>query len=77
MKRREDVIRGLKCCIVRKDDRTHCPECPYRDPETYCLNRLMIDALETLEAVTACDAGDEDVAPACEDYCEIEEDAHE
>lgn len=45
------VIAGLRCCIVRNpDDKMRCTECPYRDPGTYCLNRLKIDALAVLEA---------------------------
>lgn len=62
------VVAGLKCCIVRNpDDRPNCVECPYRDPTTYCLNRLKMDALELLL--------DESVdEPSCgPDYCDIEE----
>lgn len=55
---KEKVIAGLHCCIVRNpDDNMRCPECPYRDPGTYCLNRLKIDALAALEA---------DEEPECE-----------
>ena len=47
---REDVIKGLECCIVRDpDDRMRCGECPYRDPISYCLNRLKTDALQLLK----------------------------
>jgi len=63
---KEKVIQGLKCCIVRDpDDRMHCPDCPYRDPGTYCLNRLKMDALVLLE-----EQGESNCGP---DYCELEE----
>ena len=45
--------KALECCIVRDpDDRRRCPECPYRDPEAYCANRLMVDALKTIEMLS-------------------------
>lgn len=44
--------KGLVCCIVRDPDtRKQCTFCPYRDPESYCVNRLMVDALATIEAL--------------------------
>lgn len=63
---------GLRCCIVRHtDDKVRCTECPYRDPSTYCLNRLKNDALEAIEALSAERANEEN--PTCgPDYCEIE-----
>ena len=46
---KQKVIKGLECCIVRNpDDRMRCSDCPYRDPGTYCLNRLKHDALAVL-----------------------------
>lgn len=48
---KQKVIKGLECCIVRNpDDKMRCSECPYRDPGTYCLNRLKMDALEVIKA---------------------------
>ena len=69
MKTKADVIKALRCCIVRNpDDRMRCTECPYMDPGTYCLNRLKHDALAWLEAgAEASGCGD--------DWCEIAEDA--
>lgn len=50
----EKVKQGLRCCIVRHpDDKMRCPECPYRDPTSYCLNRLKNDALEVIETLSA------------------------
>lgn len=47
---REEVITALRCCIIKDpDDKMKCVECPYRDPASYCLNRLKIDALKLLE----------------------------
>lgn len=59
------VIKGLECCIIRDpDDKMRCSECPYKDPNTYCLNRLKMDALALLK---------EDRETTCgPDYCEIE-----
>ena len=52
-KRTDEVMKGLECCIVHNpDDRRRCPECPYRDPNTYCANRLMADALGTIETLS-------------------------
>ena len=46
-------MKGLECCIVHNpDDRRRCPECPYRDPEAYCVNRLMADALTSIETLS-------------------------
>ena len=46
----DEVKKALACCIVRNpDERRTCPDCPYRDPEAYCANRLMVDALRTIE----------------------------
>ena len=43
----EEVKAALRCCIVRDpDDKLRCAECPYRDPDIYCLNRLKMDALK-------------------------------
>lgn len=51
---REEVIAALKCCIVKDpDDKMRCTECPYRDPNSYCLNRLKSDALALLEGEAA------------------------
>ena len=51
MSEREKVIKGLECCIVREpDDNVRCGECPYNEPNTYCLNRLKMDALGLLDA---------------------------
>lgn len=51
MSKREKVIKGLECCIVREpDDNVRCGECPYNEPNTYCLNRLKMDALGLLDA---------------------------
>ena len=45
----DEVKKALLCCIVRNpDERRTCPDCPYRDPEAYCANRLMADALEAI-----------------------------
>lgn len=53
---REKVKAALRCCIVRNpDDKMRCSECPYRDPGTYCLNRLKIDALSLLDEDTVND----------------------
>lgn len=53
---REKVKAALRCCIVRKPgDKMRCPECSYRDPGTYCLNRLKIDALALLDEDTVND----------------------
>ena len=50
MSEREQVIRGLKCCIMRNpEDKMRCGECPYNDPNTYCLNRLKMDALALMK----------------------------
>ena len=66
MDKKEKAIAGLKCCIVRNpDDKMRCTECPYRDPGTYCLNRLKMDALALLEDKSESDCG--------QDYCEIGE----
>lgn len=47
---REDVIKALECCIIRHpDDKMRCVSCPYKGPESYCLNRLKMDALELLK----------------------------
>ena len=60
---REKVKAALRCCIVRHpDDKMRCRECPYNDPNTYCLNRLKIDALAAL---------DEDTVNDCKE-CEID-----
>lgn len=49
----DEVKKALMCCIVRNpDERRTCPECPYRDPEAYCANRLMVDALKTIEMLS-------------------------
>lgn len=49
MDKKEKVITGLRCCIVHApDDSMQCTACPYKDPNTYCLNRLKMDALEVL-----------------------------
>ncbi len=51
MSEREKVIKGLECCIIRDpDDKMRCGECPYKEPDTYCLNRLKMDALDLLNA---------------------------
>lgn len=48
---REKVIKGLECCIIRDpDDKMRCSECPYNEPDTYCLNRLKMDVLVLLKA---------------------------
>ena len=48
---REKVIKGLACCILRDpDDKMRCSECPYNESDTYCLNRLKMDALALLKA---------------------------
>ena len=65
---REKVKAALRCCIVRNpDDKMRCPECPYRDPGTFCLNRLKIDALALLEASENSECGP--------DYCDIKGDS--
>ena len=71
-RRIDEVKKALECCIVRDpDDRRRCPECPYRDPEAYCANRLMADALGTIETLSeTIDALTSDVE--CES-CRIEE----
>ena len=47
---KEEVKAALRCCIVRDpDDKKRCPECPYRDPAAYCVNRLFMDALKLLD----------------------------
>jgi len=52
-KKIDEVKKALACCIVRNpDERRTCPECPYRDPEAYCANRLMVDALKTIETLS-------------------------
>ena len=61
--------KALACCIVRDpDDRMRCTECPYLDPEAYCLNRLKTDALETIELLDA--ALEAALSGECEE-CEI------
>ncbi len=51
MSKREKVIKGLECCIVREpDDNVRCGECPYNEPNTYCQNRLKMDALGLIDA---------------------------
>lgn len=53
MEKREKAIKGLECCIMRNpDDKLRCRECPYREPDGYCLNRLKNDALEALRENT-------------------------
>ena len=48
-KKIDEVKKALMCCIVRNpDERRTCPDCPYRDPEAYCANRLKVDALEAI-----------------------------
>jgi hypothetical protein len=45
----DEVKKALECCIVRNpDEHRNCPDCPYRDPQAYCVNRLMVDALEAI-----------------------------
>ena len=67
------VIAGLRCCIVRNpDDKMRCTECPYRDPGTYCLNRLNIDALAVLE-----EDDDELVCDACMIHFDDEQEGSE
>lgn len=67
------VIAGLRCCIVRNpDDKMRCTECPYRDPGTYCLNRLKIDALTVLE-----EDDDELVCDACMIHFDDEQEGSE
>ena len=69
-RRIDDVKKALACCIVRDpDDKMRCTECPYRDPGTYCLNRLKTDALETIEML---DAALEAVTGDDCETCEIE-----
>lgn len=71
IRKTEDVKKGLRCCIVRNpDERRKCPECPYRDPEAYCTNRLMNDALTTIEMLSG--ALDALTEAECSE-CEIEE----
>lgn len=66
----EKVKEALQCCIVRNpDDSMRCPECPYRDPGTYCLNRLKHDALDVIETLSA--ALDAMTDAECEE-CEID-----
>ena len=49
----DEVKAALQCCIVHEPDyRRRCPECPYRDPEAYCANRLMADALTSIETLS-------------------------
>lgn len=49
--KREKVIRGLECCVLRNpEDRPRCNECPY---DGACLNRLKHDALALLKAQEA------------------------
>ena len=51
MKTIEEVIKGLECCILRDpDDKMRCSECPYNEHDTYCLNRLKMDALALFKA---------------------------
>lgn len=63
----EKVKQALKCCIVRDpDDNMRCPECPYRDPGTYCLNKLKRDALDVIETLsTALDAMTDEECEEC------------
>ena len=66
----EKVKQGLRCCIVRHpDDKMRCSECPYRDPTSYCLNRLKNDALQAIEALS--DALDAMTGGECEE-CKID-----
>ena len=45
---REEIIKGLECCVLRDpDDKPRCSECPY---DGACLNRLKYDALALLKA---------------------------
>lgn len=66
MKKIDKVKRGLEACIVNNpDEGTKCRECPYLDPNTYCLNRMKTDALEVIKKLVP----DE---PSCgPDYCDI------
>lgn len=67
---KEEVKTALRCCIVRDpDDKMRCTECPYRFPlDSYCLNRLKMDALALLYTLTS---------PGCgPDYCEIGDNAN-
>ena len=51
MSKRDKIIGGLECCILRDpDDKMRCGECPYKEPDTYCLNRLKTDALDLIDA---------------------------
>lgn len=54
---RDEMKQALRCCIVKDpDDKKRCPDCPLRDPASYCTNRLFIAVLAYLEAEekTAC-----------------------
>ena len=48
---KNEVKEALRHCIIRhSDDNRRCHDCPRKDPNINCLNRLMIDALALLEA---------------------------
>ena len=52
--KREKVVRGLECCIVRDPDaKSNCVECPYNHEgiitNAPCANGLMADALAVLK----------------------------
>lgn len=43
---KEQVIKGLQCCILRNpDDKPRCNDCPF---DGNCVNRLKMAALEFL-----------------------------
>lgn len=43
---KEQVIKGLQCCILRNpDDKPRCNDCPF---DGNCVNRLKMAALESL-----------------------------
>ena len=48
---RENIKEALRHCVIRHpDDNRRCHDCPRKDPNINCLNKLMIDALSLLEA---------------------------
>ena len=45
---RNDVIKGLECCL-NGDDLGHCDDCPYNTNSIHCDDKLIADALEYIQ----------------------------
>ena len=47
---KEEVLTAIDCHILRNpDDKFRCPDCPYRDPSIFCMNRLLQDVRQLLD----------------------------